>query len=460
MFNPNFQLLTDSYKVSHWKQLRPGTTRIYSYLESRGGMFDETVFFGLQPILQHLQQGGQFSSSIRHARRVWKAHFHNPTIYNEAAWAEILKLHYLPVSIKAVPEGTVVPTHNVLLTIENTDPRFPWLANWLETLLMQVWYPTTVATLSREIKKMIAKYLDDTVGDRAGLEFMLHDFGFRGVSSVESAAIGGAAHLLNFYGTDTAVALQFLENYYGANILDAEAPGYSVPAAEHSTIISWGKAREAEAYENMLNQFPDGIVAVVSDSYDIYNACTNIWGTTLKPRVMDRNGTVVIRPDSGRPSEVVARCLHLLAQKFGTSVTPKGFKVLDPHVRLIQGDGVDYDSIREILATMKDYKFAANNIAFGMGGALLQKLNRDTQRMALKCSETVCNGETIQVSKQPITDMGKASKAGHLALIKDANGKLITVPGPHESDLLQEVFRNGKLLQPTTLEQVRKRAQI
>jgi nicotinamide phosphoribosyltransferase len=458
MFQPNFQLLTDSYKVSHWKQLRPGTTNIYSYLESRGGMFEETLFSGLLPKL-HLLQNAIYTSRYVHAERVWNAHFRNSSIYNKQGWFDLSALGYLPLRIKAVPEGTVVPTHNVLMTVENTHPGFAWLTNWAESLLLQTWYPITVGTISREIKKVIASYLMKTVGNIDGIEYMLHDFGFRGVSSIESAAIGGAAHLINFFGTDTAVAIEFIERYYGMLTTDKWCAGYSVPAAEHSTITSWGREHEADAYDNMLQQFPDSIVAVVSDSYDIYEACRNIWGEKLRAHVLGRNGTVVIRPDSGYPAEVVCKCLDILGEKFGFTKTEKGYKVLNPKVRLIQGDGVDYWSIGEILARMTANSWAANNVAFGMGGALLQKLNRDTQKMALKCSETTCNGVVTQVSKDPITDPGKSSKAGRLSLIKQ-HGSLITVPGDHKDDVLQTVFENGKILVKSTLADIRERARI
>jgi nicotinamide phosphoribosyltransferase len=458
MFTPNRQLFTDSYKASQWKQLRPGTTSIYSYLESRGGMFDEVLFNGLLPKMELLTDF-LMRSRFAHAERTWASHFRNPNIYNKQGWFDVSSLRYLPLRIRAVPEGMVVPTHNVLLTIENTDPRFAWLTNWFETLLVQLWYPITVGTLSREIKKTVASYWDKTVGHRDGLDFCLHDFGFRGVSSIESAMIGGAAHLLNFYGTDTPPAMEFLEYYYGAIITENACPGYSVPAAEHSTITSWGREREADAYDNMLTQFPDGIVAVVSDSYDIYKACKDIWGGVLKPKVLDRNGTVVIRPDSGYPPEVVCNCLEILGEAFGYTKNQLGYRELNPKVRIIQGDGIDFERINTILAWMAHKGWAANNVTFGMGGALLQKLNRDTQKMALKCSETTCDGVVTSVSKDPITDPTKKSKAGRLALIKQ-DGALVTVPGPHPADLLVDYFVDGKVLYNTTLAEIRKRAAI
>lgn len=456
MFRPNSQLLTDSYKVSHWKQYPPKTKRVYSYLESRGGVFPETVFFGLLPKLRFLAEDLLWNSVERHAERIWAKHFGSDKIYNKEGWHKIMSLGYLPISIKAVPEGTVVPTGNVLMTIENTDDEFPWLTNWLETLLLQVWYPITVATQSREIKKLILTYLKLN-GDPAGIPFKLHDFGFRGVSSLESAAVGGSAHLTSFSGTDTAIALDHVWYYYKGD----ECEGFSIPAAEHSTITAWGgPEHEVEACGNMLDQFPDGYVAVVSDSYDIDKACKHIWGELLRDRVLRRTGTVVVRPDSGYPPDIVLRCLEELGAAFGSSVNGKGFRVLDPHVRLIQGDGVDYDMIRNVLNEMHKQKWSADNVAFGMGGALLQKLNRDTQKMAIKCSAINIDGEWRDVSKNPVTDSGKKSKAGRLKLVKDGfDYKTVRLEEPGD-DVMVEVFRDGRVLVEPTFAEVRERAKV
>jgi nicotinamide phosphoribosyltransferase len=358
------------------------------------------------------------------------------------------------VRIKAVPEGTVVPVHQVLATIENTDPKCWWLTNYLETLLVEVWYPTTVATLSREMKRLIGGYMDRTAGHREGLEFKLHDFGFRGVSSPESAGLGGAAHLLNFRGTDTLAALTTLRDYYAEPMA-----GFSIPAAEHSTITAWGRGRERDAYANMLDQFPTGLVAVVSDSYDVFHACEHIWGEELRDRVLTRDGTVVIRPDSGDPPTVVVKVLDVLGEKLGCGTNALGFKVLDPHVRLIQGDGVNYDSTRETLANMERHGWSTENVAFGMGGALLQKLHRDTQAFAFKCSWAEVNGRGFEVSKNPVTDTAKHSKPGRMKLVRTSDG-FETMPedAPGE-DVLVEVFRDGKVTREWTLAECRARVE-
>lgn len=457
----NIILLTDSYKVTHWKQYPPKTQKVYSYFESRGGEFKETVFFGLQYFLNKYLKGNVVTfNKINEAWEYFSAHLGNPDLFNVEGWNYIYKKHKgkLPVSIKAVPEGSVVGTHNVLMTIENTDPECYWLTNYLETLLVQVWYPCTVATLSREMKKMILQFLKET-GDPAGISFKLHDFGFRGVSSVESAMIGGMSHLVNFMGTDTVAALCGALKYYKAGIA-----GFSIPAAEHSTITSWGKEHEVDAFKNMLDQFPKGLVAVVSDSYDIYNACANIWGKQLKDQVLGREGCLVVRPDSGNPPDVVCDILGLLGEAFGYTTNAKGYKVLDPHIRVIQGDGVDYDMCHKILSKMKMLGWSADNIAFGMGGGLLQKLHRDTQKFAFKCSSVVVDGQERDVYKQPVTDMGKSSKAGRLKLLKHTlTDEWTTVPEeryPTLENQLVEVFRDGEILKEYTFKEVRARAEV
>ncbi len=231
----NFLLRTDSYKFTHWKQYPPKTTAIYSYLESRGGMFPATVFFGLQYYCARTCRG-QSSPSRTSRKRTISAGSIGQDLFNR--WTRLLEKHggRLPVCVRAVPEGTVVSNLNVLATIENTDPDFPWLTNYLETLLLKVWYPTTVATLSREIKKIIKGFLERT-GDPSLLPFKLHDFGYRGVSPEETAAIGGAAHLVDFMGTDTVAGILLLQDHYHTKSM----PGFSIPASEHSTITAWAR---------------------------------------------------------------------------------------------------------------------------------------------------------------------------------------------------------------------------
>ncbi|WAR25867.1 NAMPT-like protein [Mya arenaria] len=316
----------------------------------------------------------------------------------------------------------------------------------------------TVATNSRYQKEIIAKNLDETSDTMDKLPFMLHDFGFRGSSSVESAGIGGCSHLVNFKGTDTIAAIMTARKYYGCAIA-----GFSIPAAEHSTITTWGKKGETAAFRNMLEKFPRGMVACVSDSYNIWDACEKVWGGELRELVCNRkDGCVVIRPDSGDPPKVVVKVLEILSKQFGKEKNKKGYYLLPPYIRVIQGDGISYETLGDILENMKKHEWSADNLAFGSGGALLQRLDRDTQKCAYKCSYAVCNGAEVNVYKEPITDLGKKSKKGRLTLELE-DGSFVTKEegtGDPKKDQLVTVFENGKLLQDYTLDEIRRKAEI
>ncbi len=453
---PNFLKLTDSYKISHWKQYPPGTSTVFSFFESRGGQFPEVTFFGLQYLLKRYFSGQVVTEAkIAEAKDFFARHFGNEQMFNEAGWRHILDKHQgrLPLVIKAVPEGLSVPVSNVLMTVENTDPEVPWLTNYAETLLSQVWYPSTVCTLSRANRQQILHSLEKT-GDPSQIDFKLHDFGFRGSTSVESAGIGDAAHLVNFNGTDTLAGIDLIADYYH----EAMA-GYSIPAAEHSTITSWGQSHEVDAYDNMLTQFPTGMVAVVSDSYDIYRACRELWGQQLKDKVLSRDGVLIVRPDSGYPPEVVVKVLDTLGQAFGYSRNSQGYKVLDPHVRVIQGDGIDYQMITKILAAIEAAGWSTDNLAFGSGGGLLQKVDRDTQRFAFKCSAIKISGDWHDVHKDPVTYHGKRSKGGRLKLIHNGqNYQTVREQDSPAANILQTVFHNGELIQDYTFAEIRQKA--
>jgi len=465
MKKENLILLADAYKYAHHKLYYPGTTHIYSYLESRGGMFDETVFFGLQYFLKEYLQGKAFTQQdLDEAEGFLLQVFGRNDVFDKSKFQYILDKYdgRLPVRIKAVPEGAEVPTRNVLMTIENTDPECFWLTNFLETLLMQVWYPSTVATLSHQVKKVVTQYYAETAteGAEGGIDFVLNDFGFRGVSSVESAKLGGAAHLLSFDGSDNLAGSGMAINYYNAQ----KVYGVSIPATEHSIVTLLGKEGELEIFRHVLRTFPEGIIACVSDSYNIFRACEDYWGKELKEEIMNRKGTLVIRPDSGDPVMTLLKIFEILFQQFGYTVNSKGYKVLPRQLRVIQGDGVNYESIKDIYNALKGNGISAENLVLGMGGALLQKVDRDTQRYALKCSYAVVNGKEVNVEKNPtemdasgnITESFKKSKAGRLKLIK-VDGKYQTV-NQNDDDIADElitVFENGEPLNEINFEQAR-----
>ena len=458
---------TDAYKGTMKNQYPVGTEYVYSYISARGGKYAVAEFLGVQKASQDLAMPIT-AAQIDFAEKVWianglGAHF------NRAGWEYILKTYggKLPVRIRAAKEGLIIPTKNVLCIIENTDPKCWWLTTWIETMLLRaIWYPTTVGTTSYHIKQVIKEYLEKS-GDVAGLPFKLHDFGARGVSSGESAEIGGAAHLVNFMGTDTIEALPFIEDVYGDDI---NTLGFSIPAAEHSTITSWGREHELEAYDNMLTQFAKegAIVAVVSDSYDIFNAC-KLWGT-MKDKIVASGATLVIRPDSGDPLDVLPKMMNILQREFGSVKNAKGYWVLN-NVRVIWGDGINSLSLSSILRTVVDlFGYSADNLAFGMGGGLLQQVDRDTMKFAMKCSAVGIREYVSQardagddegtlvwrdVFKDPITDQGKASLKGRVVLKQDRWGVFSTVPEDWEADCMVTYFENGELPFTQTFAQVR-----
>ncbi|XP_061428898.1 nicotinamide phosphoribosyltransferase-like isoform X1 [Lethenteron reissneri] len=469
----NILLATDSYKVSHYRQFPPNVTKVYSYFECRGRghvssqaephKFTESVFFGLQYTLKKYLCGQVVTrEKIQQAKEIYQQHFQQD-IFNEDGWNYILEEHEgrLPVRIKAVPEGTVVPLGNVLFTVESTDPKCFWIIGWLETILVQTWYPITVATSSRAQKQLLARYLWRTGGSRALLERQLQDFGYRGVSSQETAAIGGAAHLVNFRGSDTMAGVMLLRRYYGCPMA-----GHSIPAAEHSTVTAWGREREGAAFRHLLQQFPSGAVSVVSDSYDIFHACRELWGRELRTLVEERSlvgGQLLIRPDSGDPADTVLKVLNILGKAFGTMVNEKGYKMLPDCLRIIQGDGIDISSLKRVLDAVENAGWSAANLYFGSGGSLLQKVNRDTLNCCFKCSYAEFDGQGVDVYKQPVTDPSKCSKRGQLSLQKTIDGQLVTVEGgkgDQDTDLLRIVFEDGQLLRDFSLEEIRVNAAL
>jgi nicotinamide phosphoribosyltransferase len=381
--------------------------------------------------------------------------------FNRAGFERIVRQHdgYWPVRIRAVPEGELVPTGIPMITIESTDPELFWVVSFLETALLRVWYPISVATRSFRAKEIIRRYLQQTADDLSGLPFKLHDFGARGVSSYESSEIGGLAHLVNFQGSDTLAALVAARRHY-----HEPCAAFSIPAAEHSTITAWGRPQEGEAFANMLARFakPGALLAVVSDSYDVFHAVSELWGEQLRQQVIDSGATVVIRPDSGEPVQVVAEVVERLAAAFGTTVNSKGYRVLN-HVRVIQGDGVNLASIDAILSRLAKLGYSADNVAFGMGAELLQKLDRDTHKMALKCSAICINGEWRDVFKDPVTDPGKRSLGGRVVAARDSRAAwgVNTLERVSDIDLqMRVVWENGRLLVDETLADIRARAAL
>ena len=447
----NIPLMTDSYKFSHYPQYPKNTSEVFSYVESRGGKYASTVFFGLQYILKKYFTTPVTMEDVEYANERATKH---GLPFNYGGWKYIVNEHggNLPLKIRAVPEGAVIPGKNILVSMVNTDPKCYWLTNYMETLLMKVWYPITVATTSHNIKTIIKNYLEETADNTDGLPFKLHDFGYRGVSSEESAGIGGMAHLVNFMGTDTFAALEYAKDFYGSDMA-----GFSIPATEHSTMTTWTRENEFGAYANLPKIYKDSpMFACVIDSYDMEEAI-KMWGK-LADEIKANGQTVVLRPDSGDPVEMSLLATQLIEKEFGSSYNTKGYKVLDS-ARVIYGDGISSpEVIRNILQNLKEHGYSADNIAFGMGGGLLQKCDRDTLKFAMKCSAATVDGKYVPVYKDPKTDPGKMSKKGFLDLTRGLKG-FETVSSHINSEAtgtcMSTIYENGKLLKDYTLDQVR-----
>lgn len=462
---------TDSYKLSHNLQYPPGTQSIYSTIYARKSSIPEienVVFFGLQAYIQKYLSRPITDRDIDDAAMLANQH---GLPFNEKGWNEVLVHHRgrLPLHIQALPEGTVVRADGKVPMVSITsEPGFAWLVSHVETgILRAVWYPSTVATISKAVKDLIRSMMSDTSDNiEEGINFKLHDFGARGASSRETAMIGGAAHLLNFRGTDTVDSMPWLSQYYGADTV----AGFSIPASEHSTMTSWGQVDELGAYRNMVEEFAQNgkMFACVIDSYDTM-AAVELWAKdeALLPEVKRKGATVVLRPDSGNPVEEPIKVIERLMELVGYETNSKGWKVLPRHVRVIQGDGVNFNSIKQILATMRLKGLSIDNIAFGMGGALLQKVDRDTFGFCMKASAMqyyIGGGENEwrPIKKNPV---GDSTKSSHFGIVYPGmvDGKIEAISGEDcgiVDSLFHEVYTRGRHVPSAnyqTLDEIRKR---
>ena len=456
----NLILDVDSYKVTHFNQYPQNTKKLYAYIEARNLNSEELIFFGLQAFVKKYLLNPITQDDIDEAEKFLLSHI---GVFNRDDWEYILNEHggFLPIEIKSLDEGTVTNKKIPLLDITNTDEKVPWLVTYIETaLLRSLWYPSSVATISREIKKIIFRYLDDTCTNFDDqLPFKLHDFGARGVSSYESSRIGGAAHLLNFLGSDTVEGAMFLKDYY-----DGTDISYSIPASEHSTITAWGKDNENKAHENIINQFllEGKVIASVIDSYNTFETASKTISSELKEKIINSKGTLVVRPDSGKLPDTIIELLNTLSseENFGYTLNSKGYKELPSYIRVIQGDGVDKNSIENILFSMKENNYSAANITFGMGGALLQKLDRDTYSFAMKVS-AIHDGITWKdVYKEPSSDQTKNSRRGRFAIVKNDELEVVDLEKLNQNNLLKTRYKDGKLYNETDLKVIRNKVEI
>lgn len=495
-------LLCDFYKVSHREQYPEGTEFVYSTWTPRSNKYAPwakgVVTFGGQGfikkyLIDYFQENffdvpltkviEEYSHYIKYALGVA-----NPsTTHIEELW----NLGYLPLEIKSLPEGSIVPPRCPMITVQNTESRFFWITNFIETLFScSMWQASTSATIAKEYYDTLSAGAEFTGGSLDFVKFQGHDFSMRGMGSLESAAVSGAGHLLSFFGTDTIPAIGYLEDYYYADI-ENNLVGTSIPATEHSVMCAGGEGRdEYSTYERLITKvYPSGFVSIVSDTWDLWSCICDII-TPLRDKILEREGKVVIRPDSGDPVEILCGIPKLYLQRashgyidkrtgkavrkeevdglvetlykiFGGTTNEKGFIELDPHIGCIYGDSITLDRCLEICEQLADKGFATTNVVLGIGSYTYQYNTRDTFGFAFKSTAVVINGEEKMIFKNPKTDDGtKKSNRGAVAVLKNSEGKYYCIDGLSIGDVvsgnqLETVFYNGKLVKTTTLEDVR-----
>lgn len=482
-------VLADFYKISHREQYPEKTEMVYSTWtsrESRIKAITGVVAFGFQCfikgfLIDYFDKyffGRPTEDVVAEYKRLIK--FTLGVEDPDASHIEALhKLGYLPIRIKAVKEGTVVPIRVPMLTIENTEPEFFWLTNYLETLMScTMWMPSTSATIAFQYRKILEHYAKETGGDLGFVPFQGHDFSMRGMGALASSKSSGAAHLLSFFGTDTIPAICFLEEFYNADV-EKEVVGTSIPATEHSVMCAHGQD-EYESYRYIIEDvYPNGFVSIVSDTWDLWHVVGKVI-PTLKDKIMARDGRVVIRPDSGDPVKIICGdseateeiirkgVIESLWDTFGGTTNEKGYNVLDGHIGAIYGDSITLDRAIAICEGLKAKGFASTNVVFGIGSYTYQSNTRDTFGFALKSTFVVIDGKGKKIFKDPKTDNGvKKSQLGLVAVIRNKEGRIEYIDDltleqrakleEEGRDLLEDIFIDGKLVRDETLAEIRQR---
>lgn len=414
---------TDSYKFSHANQFPVGTNAVSYYIEARKE-HKEIMVAGLMLLSKRIVESAKLITHemVDEENAFVRSHFGRDML-DLAMWRKIADTKAIPISIHGLPEGSVYPTKLPIARIDVSDPLFVPIVGFMETMILRdVWFASTVATISHECVKICRSFLTRTADFdteeqmEQALSFMVHDFGARGTSSNESAAIGGMSHLYNSAGTDTFISLKLVSQLFGIDT----AVGFSIPAREHSTTICYGDngllsdAQEDEAYMNSINQYGEGIYAMVMDSVDFKKSVKRVCDT-MKAKIIEKGGKCVFRPDSGDMFDNIVYLLNVLGDTFGYTVNSKGFKVLHPSVGVIQGDGIDKpETIAQLLNFIELRGWGAQNVAFGMGGGLLQKFDRDTYSFVMKMSAIRVSDKWRRVCKNPKDAAWKKSKSGIL----------------------------------------------
>ena len=476
--------LIDGYKLSHLAQYPNNTTKVYSNWTPRSSRVEgqnSVVFFGLQYFLKKYLMD-EFTNNFfkrpvdevcfKYERRI--NGYLGPNQVGSNHIRALHKLGYLPLEFKAVPEGTFVPLRVPMLTVENTHPDFFWLTNYIETLMSSVmWLPCTSATTASRMRKVINQAAEKTGSPKNLCPWQGHDFSFRGMTGPDAASISGAAHLLFFTGTDTVPALDLIEEYYPSD--DGYFIGGSVAATEHSVMCAGGKESELQTFSRLLDLYSSGIFSVVSDTWDLWKVLTEIL-PALKDRIMNRNGKVVIRPDSGDPVAIICGdptapvgspaykgVIECLWDLFGGTVTDNGYRLLDSHIGCIYGDSINYDRANRIFERLQSLGFASGNIVFGIGSYTYQYVTRDTYGFAMKATWVEVDGKGVDIYKEPKTDNGlKNSAKGRLAVLYDRDGKMTLLNQASQAEerdsLLKKVWSNGMFYKQESFQTIRERA--
>ena len=475
---------TDAYKLDHRRQYPPGTTRVYSNWTNRKSRIpgiDSVVHFGLQAYIQHHLED-MFEPFFAADEQTVADLYYEFLIRQlgsdragEIGVSHILALHrlgYLPLRICGLPEGTLVPIRVPSFTVENTHDDFAWLTNYFETpTSTNYWLPSTSATLAKKFRKVLDAAAERTGATAERVDFQAHDFSARGMSSFESSAASAAGHLLSFRGTDTCDARRWIDRYYGGDYTAS-----SIPATEHS-VMSAGTAwlGEFETFERLLDLYPTGTIAIVSDTYDLWRVCTE-YLPRLKDKILARDGKLVIRPDSGDPVKILLGdgeasegspahigVVQLLWRIFGGTFNEKQYQVLDPHIGVIYGDSINLQRAEEITECLEYCNFVSTTVTLGVGSFTYQYQTRDTFGSAMKATWAEIDGKGINIFKDPITDDGtKKSATGRLAVAKSpwSGLRLIENAPPEQERLsrLQPIWENGKFLKrqsfPDIIEEV------
>ena len=455
----------DSYKFSHPFAYPENIQAMTSYGEARVSTDTVIVPFGMQLLIKKYLSETITMKDVDDAEAFALDHFGRP-LFARKEWEKVVEVYggKLPLIIRAVPEGTVMHGGLPIYTVTVFDEDLFWMSAGFETLIQRaIWYPTTIASQDYVTKKKLKEYYEETGADLNMLPFALHDFGGRGVTSPESAEIGGAAHLVNFMGSDTVEGILTANFYYNHDMA-----GFSVYATEHSIQCCYNSTEEGqiEYLRHQLKNAEEGqIISIVIDGYDVFREAKSLC-TTMREEIIQSKAKVVFRPDSGDMLRIVPILLKMQADCFGYDLTEKGYQKIR-HVGLIQGDGISHKTLFDLLDVVVANGFSADCLIFGSGGALLQKVNRDTFKFAQKACAILRDEKWIGIAKDPVTDHGKKSKEGVLTTVRYLpTGGLRAVDlsttkiRDDEEDIMKLVYHTGTLYNEDTLENIRKRVEI